>query len=478
VTPAIATAEPSLADLLACGRRLASLAEDEAAKRAYLDALKHDPTCLEALLELARLALRGGHRSAAMTCWRQAIFCHPSEPAAHVNLGGLLIESGELEAAQAAFAEALTLGPDLPAAHQGMARVLTAMGEPTAAEAHWRRGLADGWLAPQAYRGVGPGVAALLIVSAKGGNIPTRALIDDTVFAATVLYAEGHDPARPLPPHAVVFNAIGDADLCADDLAKAAEVAARSAAPAINPPGAVAATTRAGTAARLKGIPGLVVPEIRRLRRAELASADLSFPRLVRAPGFHTGQHFVRVERAEDLAAAIADLPGDELLAIEPVDARGPDGRFRKYRVMFIGGALFPLHLAVSPDWKVHYFSAAMAESAEARAEEARFLADMPGALGPAAMTALAAVAQRLGLDYGGVDFGLSASGEVLLFEANAGMVIQPPGPEPIWDYRRGPIARALAAVKALLLARAAAARSAQRYDNPSRDLASAMRTW
>jgi hypothetical protein len=102
-----------------------------------------------------------------------------------------------------------------------------------------------------------------------------------------------------------------------------------------------------------------------------------------------------------------------------------------------------------------------MAESAAARAEEAAFLVDMPGVLGPRAMAALSAIAERLGLDYGGVDFGLSPAGEVLLFEANAGMVIQPPGPEPVWDYRRAPIARALAAVKALLLARAGAAPAA-----------------
>jgi tetratricopeptide (TPR) repeat protein len=466
VTPAAALpqtrlAEPSLADLLAHGWRLASLAEDEGAKRLYLDALKRDPTSLEALLELSRLALRSGHRSAALTCCRQAIFCHPEEPAAHVNLGGLLIESGEFEAARAVFEAALAVSPSLPSAHQGMARVLTALGDPTTAEAHWREGLAEGWLAPQPYRGAGPPVPLLLLVSAKGGNIPTRTLLDDTVFAVTVLYAEGHDPARPLPEHAVIFNAIGDADLCADALGKAAGVAVRSAAPLINAPAAVAPTTRAGIAARLSGIPDLVVPAIRTLGRAELAGAGLTFPHLVRTPGFHTGQHFVRVERAGDLSAALTELPGDALLAIQPLDARGADGLFRKYRVMMIGGALWPLHLALSPDWKVHYFSAAMAESADARAEEAAFLADMPGVLGAKAIAALHGIAQRLGLDYGGVDFGLSPGGEVLLFEANAGMVIQPPGPEPIWDYRRAPIGRALDAVKAMLLAKAGVALAA-----------------
>ncbi len=459
--PQTCLAEPSLADLLAHGRRLAARAEDEGAKRLYLDALKRDPTSLEALLELSRLALRSGHRSAAITCCRQAIFCHPQEPAAHVNLGGLLIESGEFEAARAAFEAALTVSPELPAAHQGMARVLTALGDPATADAHWRRGLVEGWLAPQPYRGAGPPVPLLLLVSAKGGNIPTRALLDDTVFAVTVLYAEGHDPTRSLPEHALIFNAIGDADLCADALAKAAGVTARSAAPVVNAPAAVAPTTRAGIAARLAGIPGLVVPKVRTLHRADLASAGLSFPQLVRSPGFHTGQHFVRVERAGDLAAAVADLPGDELLAIQPLDARGSDGLFRKYRVMMIGGALWPLHLALSPDWKVHYFSAAMADDAAARLEEARFLADMPAVLGAKVMAALGAIALRLGLDYGGVDFGLSADGEMLLFEANAGMVIQPPGPEPIWDYRRAPIGRALDAVKSLLLAKAGGALAA-----------------
>jgi hypothetical protein len=190
-------------------------------------------------------------------------------------------------------------------------------------------------------------------------------------------------------------------------------------------------------------------------RAALLAADDLAFPRLIRAPGFHTGQHFVRVERRADLAAAIAGLPGDDLLAIAPLDARGPDGLARKYRVMLIGGALYPMHLAISESWKVHYFSAAMEGSAAHRAEEAAFLADMPAVLGPDAMSALAAIGATLGLDYAGVDFGLAPDGRLLLFEANPGMVIQPPGPEPIWDYRRAPIARALDAVKGLLLAKA-----------------------
>jgi tetratricopeptide (TPR) repeat protein len=454
--PEPAVAPQTFEVLLEEARALARRADDEAAKRRYLEVLRRDPTHLAALLELARLALRGGHRSAARTAYRQAIVCHPRDPTARVNLGNLLIEGGDFDAAKTEFEAAVAARPGLAAAHQGLARVLTALDRPDAAAAHWRRALGAGGFAPQPFCGAGPGLPILLLVSARGGNIPTRALLDDTLFAVTALYAEHHDPAAPLPPHAVIFDAIGDADLCGAALQSARAIVARSTAPVVNPPDRVARTGRAEIARRLRGLRGVVAPDIAPIRRSDLARADFAFPHLFRSPGFNTGQHFVRVERREDLAAALADLPGDELLAIQPLDARGPDGLFRKYRAMLIDGALYPLHLAISTDWKVHYFSAAMAECAAHRAEEAAFLADMPAAIGGRAVAALGAIAAELGLDYAGVDFAVAPDGRLLLFEANPGMVISPPGPEPMWDYRRVPIERALAAVKALL-ARAAA---------------------
>ncbi len=106
------------------------------------------------------------------------------------------------------------------------------------------------------------------------------------------------------------------------------------------------------------------------------------------------------------------------------------DGLARKYRVMMIDGQLYPLHLAISNHWKIHYFTADMADRPEHRAEDAAFLENMPAVLGPRATAALAEIQSRLGLDYAGIDFGLNASGEILLFEANATMVVHPPEPD------------------------------------------------
>jgi hypothetical protein len=163
----------------------------------------------------------------------------------------------------------------------------------------------------------------------------------------------------------------------------------------------------------------------------------------------------VLVDRAEAMAEAVAGLPGAELTAIQYLDSRGADGKVRKYRVMMIDGRLYPLHLAISSHWKIHYFTAEMAERPEHRAEDAEFLENMPGVLGPRAMAALEQIQAALGLDYAGIDFALSPAGDLLLFEANATMVVNPPEPDERWAYRRPAVERIFAAVRGMLLRKA-----------------------
>ena len=443
----------TLEDILARAKRHALAGRDEDAKTAYLEVLRRDPAHAAALDGLGHLAYAGGQHSAARTIYRQMVRCHPRNPAGQINLGNILYEAGDLAAARTAFEAALAIHSGLAEAHRGLARVLSDLGDAGAADRHWRRSFCGQAVVPQQYRGREPAVPVLLLVSVKGGNIPTRPILDDRRFAVTALYVEYYDPDLPLPPHALLFNAIGDADLCSDALIGAERIVARTDAPIVNRPSNVRSTGRASNAARLGSVPHVRSPRIRSLPRAALAKAGgLPFPLLLRAPGFHTGQHFVRLESDDEIEAAVAGLPGEQLLAIEYLDARGADGMARKYRVMVIDGSLYPLHLAISHDWKVHYFTANMAASILHRQEENRFLEDMPSVLGAAAMSALGRIGQVLGLDYAGIDFALDQDGSVLLFEANATMVIIPPPPEPMWDYRRAPIRRALDAAQNLLL--------------------------
>src|SRR6201999_1919243 len=112
---------------------------------------------------------------------------------------------------------------------------------------------------------------------------------------------------------------------------------------------------------------------------------------------------------------------------------------------------LFPLHLAISRNWKVHYFTSDMADKPDHRQEEMTFLADMRSVLGDKAVAALHAICNALRLDYAGIDFAVNADGDLLLFEANATMVIASPDNDPRWTYRRGAITAVIDAVVGMI---------------------------
>jgi hypothetical protein len=415
------------------------------------------------LFGLGALLRRTGYREAALTTYRMLAQYHPTDPAALVCLADALHQAGEPDAALREYHAALRACPGFAEAHQGIGNVLGERGDDLAARAHWAEGYRHRVFSAWPFHGAGTPIRVLLVFSVAGGNLRARDLLDDAIFAVTAVAIEFWTPAHTLPPHDLVLNAVSDADLCEDALRRACALARATCAPVLNHPDAVARTGRAENAARLRGLTGVVAPRMATLPRAALAcgggpdaleAAGFGFPVLLRAPGFHTGQHFSRVADAHALVHEAASLPGDAVLAIEYLDSRGADGFARKGRVMIVAGALYPLHWAISPDWKVHYFTACMADHAAHRGEEARFLSDMPGFLGSRAMTGLRAVADALQLDYAGVDFALDAAGRVQVFEANAAMVIVPPPPGAIWEYRRGAAEAAVAAVTRMIKGR------------------------
>lgn len=433
----------------------------EEAKAAYLAALGKAPTHFAALNNFATLLYETGHRAAARIVYREMLRHHPLNKTAHLNFANLRYADGNLAAALLHYSAALKLDPDYIEAHRGIANVYGDLGEEESANYHRAIAYSKQTVFPLLFLGKPPGIRLLALFSTTGGNVPTKPLIDPRIFAVTAIAADYFDPLQPLPPHELVFNALGDADRCLPALQRAEFLLARTEAPVINHPAAIGTTNRAAIATRFSGYPGIVTPRIATFAKADISPAFLAeegfgFPLLLRAPGFHTGQHFLKVDCAAELDAALLSLPGESAMAIEYMNAQGADGFFRKYRVMMVGGTLYPLHLAVSRGWKVHYFSADMADTPAHRTEEEAFLDDMPGMLGPRIMEALETIRDELCLDYGGMDFAVSPEGDLLLFETNATMVLVEPDADPRWDYRREPFRRVRQAVRAMLLSRTA----------------------
>jgi glutathione synthase/RimK-type ligase-like ATP-grasp enzyme len=438
-------------------------------------ALRLVPKHLPNLIGLARLLAATGQSQAAQVIYGETIKRFPKDVISRVDLGGLLLRAKNIAGARVQYEAALRIDSGCLQAHGGMYYALTLLGEHAAAEQHRHIALGKQSVFPAPYRGDAPPVPVLLLLSSTGGNSPIEPLLEGSVFQIYAVVADLHDPATPLPEHRLVINAIGDNDSAERALCMAESLLALTSAPVLNPPVVIRASGRHDNVQRLRSIAGVLAPQTALFPYSSLSGADgasvlarqgFKFPLLLRVPGFHMGEHFVRVESPSDLSAALSQLresgsSGTELLAIEYLDARGADGQVRKYRVMMVGGQLYPLHLAISPHWKIHYFSADMANRADNRAEEAKFLADMPAVLGPKAMAALRRVQAELGLDYGGIDFGINARGEVLLFEANATMVAAPPPSGEPWNYRRTALWRVRAAARQMLLARASAGQSA-----------------
>jgi glutamate/tyrosine decarboxylase-like PLP-dependent enzyme/glutathione synthase/RimK-type ligase-like ATP-grasp enzyme len=445
---------------------LAEMGRNLEARADHMRVLDLEPSHLANLFALGKLLIAMGRRRAAQMVYEEAIKHHPDDIACRVNLGSVLLERDDPAGARAQYEMALRIAPDFLQAHGGMYYALMQLGEPEDARVHQRKAFGNKSLFRNPYRGDTQPIPVLLFVSSTGGGTPIEKLLDDRIFETYVVVADFFDKQASLPIHQLVVNGIGDPDVATEALDAAVQLLASTNAPVLNSPAAVRATSRCENAKRLANLSGVIAPATSMFSYmllagpngpAALAEKGFTFPLLLRSPGFHMGMHFVRVESQDALRGALAELPGAgrteaEVLAIEYLDARGADGCARKYRVMMVGGHLYPLHLAISHDWKIHYFSADMSDRADHRAEEERFLTDMPGTLGSKAMAALEQIRSTLDLDYGGIDFGLNQRGEVLLFEANATMVVEQPDEDVRWDYRRAAVGRIHTAVHDLLV--------------------------
>ena len=440
---------------------LGALDRRQDAQQAFIDILRRAPTHFSALNEFGTLLTNMGAIDAACRVYSEAILHHPDNPMARVNLANLLLRANKHVEAREHYETVLRIDPDHAEAHQGLGAVLSDIGDRAGARHHFQKGFRGHAISSLPYRGTRPPVTVLQLVSSGGGNIPTAALLDDCVFLTSVVVADYLDPSAVLPPHQLIFNAIGDADLCAPALQAAARLTARTDVPVINDPRAVMKTGRIDNARRLGAVPGVIAPRTTAIARdilagpdgvAALANHQFAFPLLLRSPGYHTGRNFIIVEQAAELSAAAAGLPGDDLLGhrisrcprrgrqcakIPRDDDRRPNLSAASGDIAEMEGALFHLR----------YGRQAGPSARRKRA----FLPTCRQRSATTAMAALEEIQDVLGLDYGGIDFGLGPDGDLLLFEANATMVIAPVDPDERWAYRRTAISTIIDAVVAML---------------------------
>ena len=407
------------------------------------------------------LALRGqGDLPEAVRTLREGVSLFPGQLPLQQNLAQLLYEGGDNAGAIEAHGRVLSLDPENVASHLALYELLQISGQRDEALAHQRAALAHqrvfSSIAPKERR-------SILLLFAPGdwqANIPVDFLFDRETTTVHKLYLLDAQRLQQdtLPRYDVAWNAIAESMEAIPYLALAELVLGGQAKPRLNEPGRVITTSRVFLPHALVDTGAIVAPV------AELAGDAISagnvpyeFPLIVRPVGSHAGHGLEKIDAREELLAYVQCHSAERYFVSPFVDYRSADGFFRKYRIVFVDGEPYPVHLAISPNWMIHYYNAPMAENQWMRDEEARFLSDIHNAFDGERYETLKRVADAVGLEYFGIDCALAQDGRVLIFEADPAMLVHTSDPVDLYPYKREFVPRIYRAVERMIDKRIAA---------------------
>lgn len=318
--------------------------------------------------------------------------------------------------------------------------------------------------------GSGGGLRILAFMAAGDlmANTPLDFLLETSDAELIVYYLDGPPPSPELlPPHDVAFLAIGQSDRNAELLESLRGAFDDWPRPVINgAPELIAEQSREWVAAELQNEPSICCPPTVRLTWPEVAQlaiglqsgdlpAGLTAPLNIRPVDSHAGRDLERISDVIALADYLGRHPESEFYVSSFIDYSGPDGLYRKLRIVFIEGRPFISHMAVSENWMVHYLNAGMGESEAKRAEEAALMARFDEEFVPRNARALAAICEHMPLDYFGIDCAEMRDGRLLVFEADVAMIVHAQDPVDLFPYKQPAMAKLFAAFLAMCAQRA-----------------------
>jgi hypothetical protein len=311
-------------------------------------------------------------------------------------------------------------------------------------------------------------VLALAAAMDMGGNTPIEFLLENSGIELLTLYVvAGVELPVPLPDHDVAIVIASDSDQCRDALRKIDRATSRWPRPLLNPPGLVANLDRDKLHRLLSGIEGLDIPVTASATRVQLQdlaqpnaeraglAADFEFPIIVRPLGSHAGAGLARIDDRAAIGRYLAERPEQEFFVSRFVDYADDDGLFRKYRIVVVDGRPYACHMAIADRWDIWYLNAGMAFSERKRLEEENFMRSFDQAFAVRHQHALAAMIERIGLDYFTVDCAENKRGELLIFEADNTAVVHNMDSPELFPYKAPQMRRVFDAFAAMLYRRA-----------------------
>lgn len=317
----------------------------------------------------------------------------------------------------------------------------------------------------QVYERAGHTDGIRLLAFVKAGdfmtNTPLDFLLKDSSATLIQIYVDDHTPLPPIPDHDVAIVAIGEADDSHPVLARLENDLKGWPRPVLNRKDrAIIDLSRSTVSDLFAASSHVIAPKTLRLARQglhEIAAgrADLdpalSWPLLIRPVGSHAGNNLEKITGPQTLTAYLHGFDSPHAYVAPFLDYASPDGRYRKYRIALIGKRPYLSHLAISDHWMVHYLNAGMSESQAKRDEEAQAMTHFDEAFALRHKAALHELCTLIDLDYFAIDCAETADGKLLLFEADAAMIIHAMDEPNLFPYKRPQMKKLFGAFQALL---------------------------
>ncbi|MDB5608322.1 MAG: hypothetical protein JWP25_5222 [Bradyrhizobium sp.] len=311
-------------------------------------------------------------------------------------------------------------------------------------------------------------VLALAAAMDMGGNTPIEFLLEHSGIELLTLYVvAGTELPAPPPDHDIAIVIASDSEECRDALRKIEWALPRWPRPLLNPPHLVGNLDRDKLHRLLDGIEGLDIPATTSVTRARLSelgqptdllvdiAADLQFPIIIRPRGSHAGIGLAKLDDRAAVGRYLAERPEQEFFVSRFVDYANDDGLFRKYRVVVVDGRPYACHMAIVDRWDIWYLNAGMAFSETKRLEEENFMRTFDHAFAVRHQHALAAMIDRVGLDYFTIDCAENKLGELLIFEADNTAVVHNMDSPDLYPYKPPQMRKIFEAFAAMLYRRA-----------------------
>ncbi len=388
----------------------------------------------------------------AARAFERAIALKPSANVYTVYAHALAL-CGNIGAARRAYERALTFAPHDFDANWGLFEVNQLLDDQVAALNHQRIALQQRSLLSFEARVVPARftILELCIAGSFQANIPLDFILNRDSITVHKLYL-GHDALPALPPYDIVFNTIADAPNAGRALAAAELFIAGQDRPSLNAPSLVPATARDCIAERFAHSASVAVARTVPVTRSAVPSISFATPFLIRPLDSHAGRDLAKIDTNFELQQYLAQTPDvHEFFVSQFIDYRDADGFYRKYRIVFVDGVAYPVHMAVSPRWMIHYYNAPMAENAWMRAEECAFMTDINTRFTGVLAEALQEIAAAIRLDYFGIDCAIAPDGRLLLFEASTANIVHLRDPVDVYPYKAQFVPRIVAALERMI---------------------------